>query len=770
MGQKPSRRIESSPQKDGSSAPEEYPPSGRILNGAYIIRNKASGTVLHLVSPYEYEIGEHCDVVGWTQESTDLETLGRQTWWVEWDDKYHGYVISNINNRGMVLDVMGPRSFMISHNKRVSEKDREKLVCARPRVRNLASARSSVRSSRRNSLELVRRDEVYECQNGGDALALTEQSVGERIKSQRWILKRSTPTSETFSIHNLLYPSIVLDLDWGKTENNTKIQLCTRTGVNHQQWNFIVPSVPSMNPPIGSWVFLVNEKTGSFLHHADMDYPPAAIKIGKWEGITEKREFWGLHWTFILAEDKEGLPKWYIRNRLTNTLLEHWGGRKKGDSVKADSHLFTETKEWRVELLTKADGAKKPGVWGLVNVESGCALDHYNGKSVQCYQPGTKDESKHWRIMEVSCPFVDTAAATLQIPPSSTPVPPALSMSCTELSVASYPASPALQPLVMPSPSSFYFLEPSIWPFPTAAPSSRDALGHEERSFFELLSRIETQLIFPGPYASTMLMRTVTTSAPVTPLLHTPTVLPPRPRSAVLTIPMGFFELVTHGKGLSVNHVPHTGGKELVVHGKDNTLTLIKTNDSNRSSSNLSTLSMPPLPATHTRKRILAETEGWTMWALGYSKNGYMSNWNSLVESSVVRHADRRDRYIVCFYEAVVVIRELLTRYYESQNAILAAQGWEEDQRAIVLPSRIAWLIMLATSSLDKVIKLRKMALEVDGEVYGRMGIEMRETEGQAAARQVNQWVIKELERVRVGWKAIEVLVTAGAARARFVH
>ena len=193
MGQKASRSVEETPPNSILPLAEEYPPSGKILPGAYIIRNKASGTVLHLVSPYEYEIGERCDIVGWQQETTDLETLGRQIWWVEWDDLHQGYVISNVNNKGMVLDVVGSRSLMfVSSRKTTGE---EKVVCARPKVRSVTSARSSRRNSAGSSMELVRREELLESPNGGDGMALTETSVGERIRSQRWVLKRTQPTS-----------------------------------------------------------------------------------------------------------------------------------------------------------------------------------------------------------------------------------------------------------------------------------------------------------------------------------------------------------------------------------------------------------------------------------------------------------------------------------------------------------------------------------------------------------------------------------------------
>lgn len=188
MGQKPSRRIEGSPPNPPAPVQEEYPSSGKILPGAYIIRNKASGTVLHLVTPYEYEIGERCDIVGWQQESSDLETLGRQIWWVEWDETHQGYIFSNVSNKGVVLDVVGSRASTAG----------ERVVCARPRVRTLtssASSRSSRRSSVRSSLELVRREDLLESPNGGDGLALTENSISDRIRSQRWVLRRTQPTS-----------------------------------------------------------------------------------------------------------------------------------------------------------------------------------------------------------------------------------------------------------------------------------------------------------------------------------------------------------------------------------------------------------------------------------------------------------------------------------------------------------------------------------------------------------------------------------------------
>ena len=170
----------------------------------------------------------------------------------------------------------------------------------------------------------------------------------------------------------------------------------------------------------------------------------------------------------------------------------------------------------------------------------------------------------------------------------------------------------------------------------------------------------------------------------------------------------------------------------------------------------------------YTRKRILAEAEGWTMWAFGYSKSSNsMTNWNSLVESHIVRHSDRRDRYIVSFYEGVAIIRELLNNYYESQMAILSTG---ESGSVVVLPSRLAWLMMLATASLNRIVKLRKAALEVDVDVFGKMGQERTMSEGQRAARVVDEWVVDELERVRKGWGRLDALCRAGMPTKSFVH
>ncbi|RPB22064.1 hypothetical protein L211DRAFT_360768 [Terfezia boudieri ATCC MYA-4762] len=428
----PSSILTTTTSRSTPSAPaEEHPPSARILSGAYLIRNKASGTVLHFLPPFEYEIGEHSDIVGWQQESTDLEALGHQIWWVEWDDIHGGYIFSNVNNRGVVLDVIGSRGTMLGSLRGASGMGgavEEKGVCARPRVRSMASARSSrrssVRSSVSNSMEVVRREEVLgSVVNGADGMQLTEGSISDRIRSQRWILKRSHSTSECFSIHNLLNPSIVLDLDWGKPTNGTKVKLCAKTGVNHQQWNFIIPPIPSMSPPIGSWVFLVNYKSGAFLHHTDINYPPACIKLPKWEGIGEKKEFWGLHWCFILADDRVGQPKWYIKNRLTGTMLEHWGGRRKGDSIRADSYLYTESKEWKLDLLpagSPAEGKFKTGLWGLTNAESDCALDHLGMKSVQAYSPPDPSSAM---VQRLSSPHLPLGLPSPPSPQASPPSP-----------------------------------------------------------------------------------------------------------------------------------------------------------------------------------------------------------------------------------------------------------------------------------------------------------------------------------------------------------
>ena len=88
----------------------------------------------------------------------------------------------------------------------------------------------------------------------------------------------------------------------------------------------------------------------------------------------------------------------------------------------------------------------------------------------------------------------------------------------------------------------------------------------------------------------------------------------------------------------------------------------------------------------------------------------------------------------------------------------------------VILPSRLAWLMMLATASLNRILKLRKAALEVDVDVFGRMGRERTMSEGQRAARVVDQWVVDELERVKKGWGRLDALCRAGIPTKSFVH
>ena len=106
-----------------------------------------------------------------------------------------------MNNRGVVLDVVGSRGAMFGNlygAVGVGGAGEEKVVCARPRVRSVVSARSSRRSSVRSSMEIVRREELLEVGsvvNGRDGMQLTESSISDRIRSQRWVLKRPQPTS-----------------------------------------------------------------------------------------------------------------------------------------------------------------------------------------------------------------------------------------------------------------------------------------------------------------------------------------------------------------------------------------------------------------------------------------------------------------------------------------------------------------------------------------------------------------------------------------------
>jgi len=132
-------------------------------------------------------------------------------------------------------------------------------------------------------------------------------------------------------------------------------------------------------------------------------------------------------------------------------MLEHWSGRRKGDSIRADSYLYTQSKEWKLNLLpagSPADGKFKAGLWALVNAESECALDHFGMKSVQAYSPGPmKDESRQWRIMEVSLANFSPAFPWILLLISIIRLPDLLS------TLAPRPSSPHL-PLGLLSPPS----------------------------------------------------------------------------------------------------------------------------------------------------------------------------------------------------------------------------------------------------------------------------------------------------------------------------
>jgi len=719
MGQKPSKPLAVA--TDIVSSSLEYPPTAKIHPGAYIIRNKASGTVLHITTPPESVTGEHCDVVGWEQENEVLSTMERQIWWIEWDVSTKAYIIGNVNME-VVLDVTSREDTELQTGKKgAEEREKHKTVCARPRVMSLASARSSLRSSRRSSMVVLQRADLEETPT---TLIERESSI-ERIKGQRWILKRVQSTSESFSIHNLRYPSFSLDLDWGNTDNNTKVQLCTRTGVNHQQWNFVIPHIPSMYPPIGSWVMLRNRTTDALLHHVDKDYPPAGVKLQSWENVTSRREFWGLQWCFAPIVNEKGHVRWYIKNRLTGTFLEHIEGRTRGESVKAEGRATGIFKEWKATLLTASPRTGgKMGMWSLENGASGCALDHHGGKSIQCYAPGVDSQYRQWVILEASSPLIIFGSSQITTPLSALDPLPTLSSSCTSLGSAICPSSSTLLPLIMPSGASFHYVEPSTWPLPACAPASRDILGHEERCFFELLSRIETQLLLPAP--DNRLTAVVTSSAPATPATEDPPILPPQ----------------------------HTGPTIFP--------TLPQTKRSGSIRSLISIASVSSITRKCKRKRILGTTEGWTSWAFGYSKGGNMTNWNNLVESEVVRRADRRDRYIVSFYEGVAIIRELLEKYYDNQTALVenTAEGG-----MVVLPSRITWLVVLAGISLEKIIKLRALGLEIED---GNLD-QWDHSDAQKSAREVNMWVLKELERVQRGLWEIEKTCRGSMGRKEFI-
>jgi len=117
-----------------------------------------------------------------------------------------------VNNRGVVLDVVGSRGAMFGNIYSVGAGE-EKAVCARPRVRSVVSTRSSRRSSVRSSMEVLRREEVLgggSVVNGGDGMQLAESSISDRIRSQRWVLKRPQPTSSVQQFPILISSSLAM--------------------------------------------------------------------------------------------------------------------------------------------------------------------------------------------------------------------------------------------------------------------------------------------------------------------------------------------------------------------------------------------------------------------------------------------------------------------------------------------------------------------------------------------------------------------------------
>ena len=75
-------------------------------------------------------------------------------------------------------------------------------------------------------------------------------------------------------------------------------------------------------------------------------------------------------------------------------------GRKRGDSVMAGDNSLGATKEWRVEFLPGHGQGR--GAWALKNAYTNCVLNHYGGKSIQCYAPGSEDPHTQWKIIEVN--------------------------------------------------------------------------------------------------------------------------------------------------------------------------------------------------------------------------------------------------------------------------------------------------------------------------------------------------------------------------------
>ena len=218
MGQKSSSQSKCTAASSASAddSVSEFPQSSIILPGAYAIRNKASGTVLHVLTQPEHEGRGYNDIVGWAQEISSIETMENQIWWVEWDAIHKAYTIANIG-KGVVLDVTG--SFRSGPVGKGSTDDRiGRAVCARPRVKGVISpctSQVSTRSvspmylmgksgnsshstiiSRASSLEVEASEDVLNKAEGtSQGLELGDKKIEERVKGQRWVLKRVHPSS-----------------------------------------------------------------------------------------------------------------------------------------------------------------------------------------------------------------------------------------------------------------------------------------------------------------------------------------------------------------------------------------------------------------------------------------------------------------------------------------------------------------------------------------------------------------------------------------------
>lgn len=141
---------------------------------------------------------------------------------------------------------------------------------------------------------------------------------------------------------------------------------------------------PSPQPPC-FWVTIQNLRTGAFLAQAaDGSIVPSMGALHANDHTVQ--------WRFImLGKD----PRYAIINRSTGFVLDHHARANSGVSIVAEDDDRSDVNhQWILESVGDS-------VVGIVNVGSNCALDHWGGKEIQAYSPGTDNENRQWVIMPV---------------------------------------------------------------------------------------------------------------------------------------------------------------------------------------------------------------------------------------------------------------------------------------------------------------------------------------------------------------------------------